>query len=127
MASGLGEGPALGGDVAVVEAVERHTELGHELESGVELGPARDEGVQTRFEPGTVEGARAERVRARRVERMPYATRDPEVVLHALAKHEPIGLVDLVRKRIARLEAAERDALGHVREEVLSHGLRSEE
>ena len=56
---------------------------------------------------------------------MPQADGDPEVVLHAFAENEPIGLVDLVGQFIARFEAAEGDALRHLREEVLCHGLSS--
>ncbi len=121
----LGGRPTLGGDVAVVEAVERDTELGDELERGVELGSSGGQGIQPRLQPGAVERAGAEHVRAGRVERVPQADGDPEVVFHALAEHEPIGLVDLVRQRLARLEAAEGDAPRHLREEVLSHGLSS--
>jgi hypothetical protein len=73
------------------------------------------------FEPGPVERAGAEHVLTGRSERMPHAHGDPEVVLHALAEDEPIGLVDLVRQRIARLEAAEGDPGCHFREEALSH------
>ena len=118
---GLREVPALRGDVAVVEAEVGDAHLVEELEGGVELGPPGRQRIQPGAEPGPVERAGAEHVLTGRSERMPHAHGDPEVVLHALAEDEPIGLVDLVRQRIARLEAAEGDPGCHFREEALCH------
>src|SRR6266508_3447220 len=51
----LRERRALRGDVAIVEAVERHAELRDELEGGVELGPRGRHRVQPRLQPRPVE------------------------------------------------------------------------
>ena len=54
-------------------------------------------------------------------ERVPQADADPEVVLHPLAEHQPVGLVDPERERIGRVEAAERDRPADLGEELLAH------
>ena len=102
----LGEGRALGRDVAVVEAVVGHAELGEELERGRQLHAGGGHRVaRRRPSHGRSKRADAEHVGARPGERVPEADADPEVVLHPLAEHEPVGLVDLERERIGRVRA----------------------
>jgi hypothetical protein len=91
----LRERGAIGGDVAVVEAVEGGAELGEELECGGHLGPGRVHLVARRVDPGPLPGSRPEHVAARRGEGVPVGDGDPEMVLHALAEHDTIGIVDL--------------------------------
>ena len=52
---------------------------------------------------------------------MPVGHGDAEVVLHALAEDEPVGVVDLVRQRIGRAEAAEGDPPRDLGEELAAH------
>ena len=95
----LGPGLAFGCDVAVVEAVERHAQLGEELECGVQLGPTGRQRV-VRVEPGAVKRARAEHVLARGRERMPHGDGKSEVVFHPLAEDDSVRLIDLVGEGI---------------------------
>jgi len=53
----VGEGPALGRDVPIVEAVERDAELGEELEGRIELRAGGDHRIEAGVEPRPVEGA----------------------------------------------------------------------
>ena len=110
-------------DVAIVDAEIGDPELRQELERGVDLHLGRDERVEPRREPRSVERADAEDVRARPRERVPKARADPEVVLHALAEHRPVGLVDAERQRVRRVRAAERDPPRNAREEGLAHAV----
>ena len=55
------------------------------------FGARRVHRVEAGCEPRPVERPDAEHVRARPVERVPEADADPEVVLHALAEHQPVG------------------------------------
>ena len=64
--------------------------------------------VGVRGEPRPVERPDAEHVHAGPRERVPEADAGPEVVLHPLAEDQPVGLVDLEREGIGRVEAAER-------------------
>ena len=118
----LGEGPAFGGDVTVVEAEVGDAELGDELECRIEFRPPGGDRIQPVPEPGPVEGTRAEHVLAGRGEGVPHTHGDPEVFLHALAQHKAIGLVDLVGQRIVGIEAAEGNGLSYVLEEAITHG-----
>ena len=52
---GLARGGALGGDVQVVEAVERHAQLGDELEGGLGLQPGPGQHPRRAVDPGDVE------------------------------------------------------------------------
>src|SRR5439155_6988626 len=90
------------------------------LERGVHLRPGRREGLETGVEPRPVEGPHAEHVRAGPVERVPQAHGYAEVLVHPLAEDEPVGLIDLERQGVGRVEPAERDRPGDVLEEV--HG-----
>ena len=116
----LGEGPALRRHVAVVEAVVRDAQLLEELEGGGQPGARAGHRVGGP-DPGPVEGAQAEHVGACPGERVPQADADPEVLLHALAEHEPVRLVDLVAERVARAEPAESDRSLDSGEERLTH------
>jgi hypothetical protein len=84
-----------------VEAVERHAELLDELEGGRQLLLGGAHRIRARRQPGAVEGADPEHVRAWPVERMPEADRDAEVVLHPLAEDDAVRLVDLEGERVA--------------------------
>ena len=114
----LGERPALGCDVAIVEAVERDAELDDELERRIELCPRRGQRLEAGIEPGPVERPGAEDVGSRPIERVPQADRDPEVIRHPLAQHQAIGLVDLERQRLRGIQAPERHRLCELGEEV---------
>ena len=114
----LREAMPLGGDVAVVEREERHAQRGEELERGLDLGARGVHRVHPLREPGAVESADAEDVGSRPVEGVPEADGDPEMVFHARAENEPIGLVDPVGQWLGRVEAHEGDPLRDVGEEA---------
>ena len=107
---------ALGGDVAIVERVERGAELLEELEGdlGLALGVGDRVGAVV---PGPQRRADAERVGERIAERVPVDDREPEVLLHRLAVDDLVGIVMLELQRVPRLGAAVLD-LGHVGEEL---------
>ena len=114
----LRERAALGRDVTVVEREERGAELRHELERGVDLRTCRLHRVRAGLQPRSIEGSDAEDIRPGPVERVPQADGDAEVVLHPLAEHHAIGLVDLEGQRVRRFQTTERDALRHIGEEA---------
>jgi hypothetical protein len=118
------ERAALGCDVAVVEAVVGHAELGEELEGRVHLLARRLHrvgGGRERRMPGAVERPRAEDVEAVPGERVPVADREAEVVLHAPAGHHAVGVVPVEGQRLVAVGAQVGDPLGDVGEE-LGHG-----
>ena len=82
----LRERAALGRDVAVMEREERHAELRHELERGVDLRTCRLHRVRAGLQPRSIEGSDAEDIRPGPVERVPQADGDAEVILHPLAE-----------------------------------------
>ena len=118
----LGERGSGRGHVDVVEAVERHAELGEELEGGVLLGPGRLHRVGARRQPRPVEGAGAEDVEPVPVEAVPVADGEAEMVFHAAAGHHPVLVVPAERQRIVRVGTEEGDGAGDVGEE-LGHAL----
>jgi hypothetical protein len=118
---GLPERADLRRDIPVVEREERDAELGQELEGRVELLGRGVEGVTADRVPRTVERPDAEHVRPGPGERMPQANGDPEVVLHALAEDDTVGLVDLERQRVGGIETLVADRLGDLGEERLAH------
>ncbi len=123
VAARLGERRALGGDVAVVEAVERHAELRHELERGVHLRAGGDHRIDRRVQrrqPRPVERAGAEDVEAVPVERVPVAHGEAQVFGHRAAGHHAVGVVPAERQGIVRLAAFERDGVD-VGEEWVAH------
>src|SRR5581483_8551277 len=101
------------------EGEERHSELLEELERDLGL-PARERLGLASAEPRPVEGLAAEHVRAGPAERVPPADGDPELIRHALAEDEPVGVVEAVRERLVRLRPSVPDAID-VREERLGH------
>ena len=117
----VGEARPLRRDVAVVEAVARHAELGEELEGHRHLLPGRVHRVARPVEPRPIERPDPEHVRAGPRERVPEADARPEVVLHPGAEDEPIAIVDLERERLGRVESLEADRSGHLGEERVSH------
>ena len=94
--------------------------MSEELERGLELGEGAGHRVDAGLEPGPIEGPGAEDVRTRPVERVPQTGADAEVLLHPLAEDDAIGLVDLERQRIARVDTAERDPFRYDREEAVA-------
>ena len=84
---------AFGRDVAVVEAEERHAELGEELEGHVGLVLGLGHGVAAVGQPRPVERALAEHVAPGPAEGVPVADGEAEVVLHAAAEHDPVAVV----------------------------------
>ena len=111
----LREGAPLRRDVAIVEAVERHAQLGDELEGRLQLRRRGRHRVGSRVKPRPVERSRAEHVGAGPVEGVPQAHRDPELVLHPLAEHQAIGVVDLEREGIGRIQPGECDRVAQRR------------
>ena len=102
------EGPSLGGDVAVVEGVERHPELLEELEG--DLGLALGVGDRVRaVVPGPQRRADAEGIGQRVAEGVPVDDREPEMLLHRLVADDLVGVVMLELQRITRLGSAVRD------------------
>ena len=112
---------ALGRDVAVVEAVEGHAELGEELERRGHLLAGRLQRVGRRRErrvPRAVERPGAEDVEAVPVERVPVADGEPQVVLHPPAGHDAVGVVPVERQRVVAVGTLVRDPLGDLGEEL---------
>src|SRR5262249_1211744 len=89
----LGEGGALGREIAVVEAEERDAELLEQLEGHRELVLGLRHRITARSEPRAREGALAEHVVARPAEAVPEADREAELILHALAEDLAVGVV----------------------------------
>ena len=81
---------AFGGDVAIVERVERGAELLEELEGDLGLALGVRDGVGA-VVPGPQRGADAERVGENVTERMPVDDREAEVLLHRLAVDDLVG------------------------------------
>ena len=107
----LGEGRALGRDVVVVEAPERHGQLLEELEGRGHLLLGRRQRVATGREPRPVEGAVAEDVEPVPVEAVPVAGREAEVLPHRPAEHDAIGVVPAERQRVVGVRAFVADGL----------------
>ncbi len=118
----LGEGGALGRDVAVVEAVEGNAELGEELEGGVHLHVGGDHGVERRVEPRAVEGASAEDVGADPRKTVPVADGHAELLFHGLAHDDAVLVVPAEREGVVGFRTFVRDGFGDVGEEV-GHGM----
>ena len=66
--------------------------------------------VHAAAEPRPLEGLAAERVAARPGEAVPVGDRDAQLVLHALAEHHAVGLVEAEGQRVVAVGALERDA-----------------
>jgi hypothetical protein len=52
---------------------------------------------------------------------MPETRRDPEVILHALAEDDSVGVVHAIGEDVGRFEAAERNAIRHLGKERVGH------
>src|SRR5439155_431818 len=92
-----------------------------ELEGRIDLRLRRGLRIGADGEPGAIEGAHAEDIRAGPIKGVPEADCDAEVILHALPRDDAIGLIDRVRERIGRLRPSVSDARRHVGEEVAAH------
>ena len=104
-----------------MEAVERHAELGEELERGLHLLLGGGHRLGTGGEggmPRPIERSRTEDVEPVPRERVPVADREAQVVLHAAAGDDTIGVVPAERKRVVAVGALVRDAVGDVGEEI---------
>ena len=97
----LGERLALGGHVAVVETVEAHAELLHELKRHRDPGDRPFEGVPAFF-PGADHGRRAEGVAAGAAEGVPVGDGEPQVVAHRLPLDQGVGVVVTKRQHVLR-------------------------
>ena len=85
-------------DVAVVEAVEAHAELGEELECGAHGVFRRGHFVLASV--GPQHGRRAEGVCARALEGVPERDREPQMLSHLPAAHDLLGIVVLERQGV---------------------------
>ena len=101
---GLGQRGALGGDVAVVEAIERCAELVDELEGHGHAVDRIFDRVGRPF-PGPPHRARSERVAARAAKRVPIGHAEAEMILHRLAFDQFAGVVVAERQRVLRVGA----------------------
>jgi hypothetical protein len=120
-----GERIAFGGHVTVVEAVVGDADLLEELEGGGHLDAGRLHAVVGVDEPRAIERAEAEHVNTTPRKRVPEAHARAKVIDHALAHDHALGLVDLERQGIGRVEAAEPDWLRHPIEELVAHCISS--
>ena len=112
----LREGGALGRDVAVVKAEERHSQLLEELERGVQLALAGLEAVgpgQPRMRSSV---AAPNMSTPGCVERVPVADGRPQVVLHPLAEHLAVPVVVAERERVGGFRTLVIDAVDVVEE-----------
>ncbi len=116
----LGEGAALGGDVAVVEGVEGGSDLGEELEGGVHPVLGDGDGVLALF-PGTDDGAGAEGIGAGSAEGVPIGDGEAEMVLEGLAVDHLVGIVVAEGERGGGAGALVGDA-GNLGEVGFAHG-----
>jgi hypothetical protein len=107
----LGQGPALGRDVAVVEAVEVDPALGEELEEHRDPPPGVVERVAA-VVPRHLGGAHPEGVGERVPHGVPVGAREPKVLAHRLALDEGIGVVVAKGQRMAGVRPLESDG-GH--------------
>ena len=108
----FGERLALGRDVAVVEGEERHVEQAEQLERGVGLVPRRLHRVAAMRIQGRMEGLAAERIAARPGEAVPVADGEAEVLLHALAEHDAVLVVEAEAERLGGARPERRAAVG---------------
>ncbi len=120
VAARLGEGRALGRDVAVVEAVERRAELGEELEGDLHLLLRGGHRVAADLQPRPIQGAGAEDVDALGVERVPIGHREAEVVGHGPPGDHAVRVVPAERERVVGLGPFVADRVD-VGEEVVAH------
>ncbi len=101
---GFGQRGALGGDVAVVEAIEGNAELLEELEAHADAVLGVLDGVGLAL-PGPQHGARPEGIAAGAPHRVPIGDAEPEMVLHRLAFDRLAGVVVAERQRVLRFGA----------------------
>lgn len=80
-------------DVAIVEAEERHTELGKEFECDIGLVLGRGDRIDACGQPRPIERALSEHVAPGPAERVPVADREAEMIGHAPPCDDAIGVV----------------------------------
>ena len=107
---GLGERGALGGDVAVVEAVERRADFLEKLEGGVHADLGDGDGVFALF-PRADDGAGTERIGAGAAEGVPVGDGEAQVLLHGFAVDELGGVVVAKREGVGGAGAFVGDGL----------------
>src|SRR5207237_8801659 len=108
--AGLWRRRSLGGEVAVVEGVERDAQPLEEIERRLGLQARRFHGVG-RSHPRTAEGRGAEGIGTGPAEGVPPADGEPELVLHALAEDLAILVVVPERERVGALRSLVTDGL----------------
>src|SRR5712664_263675 len=108
--AGLSRRRSLGGDVAVVEGVERDAQPLEEVERRLGLQARRFHGVG-RSHPRTTEGGGAEGIGTGPAEGVPPADGEPELLLHALAEDLAILVVVPERERVGALRSFVTDGL----------------
>ena len=118
IAVGFRQRGALRRNVAVVEAEERHTQQVEHLERhiGLETGM-----VHRLAKPGTFERGTAEGIGAGPGKGMPISDGEAQMVLHALAKYEPVGIVVAEGQRIGAVRPLVGDGVLAV-EKAGTHG-----
>ncbi len=97
-----------GGDVAVVEAVERRAELLEELEGDADAADGVFDRIVLRL-PRPEHGARPEGIAARAPHRVPIGHAEAQVVLHRLAFDQFVLVVVAEGQRVVRFGAFEAD------------------
>ena len=117
---GFGRGLALGGQVAVVEAVEPHPQLGEELEGGPSLGLGPLQG-RSGLVPGPLKDVLAKGVQPGVTEGVPVGHREPKVLGHALGPHHPPGVVILEGQGVGGAGSLKGDGVFDLRE-IFGHG-----
>ena len=110
VAVGLSEGLALGGDVTVVEAVERRADFLEKLKRGIEPGLRDRDRVGTLF-PRADDGAGAEGVGAHAAERVPVRDGEAQVRGLRLPVDDLVGIVVVERERVGGFGAFVGDGL----------------
>src|SRR5262249_17225588 len=115
----LFEGRTFGRDVAIVKGEERRAELLEELEGDLQLQLRRLERA-LHLEPGPVEGAGAEHVRARPRERVPVANGAAQMLGDGFAEHHAVFVVVTKGQRICALWPLVADRFD-AREKRLTH------
>jgi hypothetical protein len=112
---GLAQGPAFGRNVPVVERIKRSAQLFEEFKGDPDAGLGHFHRVSAVF-PGAHGGAGAEHVGQLPPDRVPISDREAQVLLHAFALDQLVGVVMLESERLFRVRAFVLD-FGDSREE----------
>ena len=96
---GLGEGLALGRDVAVMKGPERRADLLEEFEAGLEADLGDRDGILAAL-PRADDGARAERIGTRAPKRVPVRDGEAQVLADGAAVDDLVGIVVAKREGV---------------------------